>query len=67
MGRGRLRGDPATRAFIAFWLKDGRLAAGMNVNTWDVNDAIAAIVASQKPVDADRLRDPDIELAQVVQ
>ncbi len=61
------RGDPATRAFIAFWLKDGRLAAGMNVNTWDVNDAIAAIVASQKPVDADRLRDPDIELAQVVQ
>jgi 3-phenylpropionate/trans-cinnamate dioxygenase ferredoxin reductase subunit len=61
------RGDPATRAFIAFWLKDGRLAAGMNVNTWDVNDAIAAIVASQKPVDADRLRDPDVELAQVVQ
>jgi 3-phenylpropionate/trans-cinnamate dioxygenase ferredoxin reductase component len=60
------RGDPGTRAFIAFWLKDGRLAAGMNVNTWDVNDAIAAIVASQKPVDADRLRDPDIELAQVV-
>jgi 3-phenylpropionate/trans-cinnamate dioxygenase ferredoxin reductase component len=61
------RGDPATREFIAFWLKDGRLAAGMNVNTWDVNDAIAAIVASQKPVDADRLRDPSIDLAQVVQ
>ena len=48
-------------------MKDGRLAAGMNVNVWDVNDAIAAIVASQKPVDADRLRDPGIELAQVVQ
>jgi 3-phenylpropionate/trans-cinnamate dioxygenase ferredoxin reductase subunit len=61
------RGDPATREFIAFWLKDGRLAAGMNVNTWDVNDAIAALVASQKPVDIDRLRDPDIDLAQVVQ
>jgi 3-phenylpropionate/trans-cinnamate dioxygenase ferredoxin reductase subunit len=61
------RGDPATREFIAFWLKDGRLAAGMNVNVWDVNDAIAAIVASQEPVDADRLRDPSIDLAQVVQ
>ena len=61
------RGDPATREFIAFWLKDGRLAAGMNVNTWDVNDAIASIVASQKPVDADRLRDPDIELSRVLQ
>ena len=61
------RGDPASREFIAFWLKDGRLAAGMNVNTWDVNDTIAAIVASRKPVDPDRLRDPDIELAKVVQ
>jgi 3-phenylpropionate/trans-cinnamate dioxygenase ferredoxin reductase component len=61
------RGDPATREFIAFWLKDGRLAAGMNVNTWDVNDAIASIVASHKPVDADRLRDPDIELSRVLQ
>jgi 3-phenylpropionate/trans-cinnamate dioxygenase ferredoxin reductase subunit len=61
------RGDPATSEFIAFWLKDGLLAAGMNVNTWDVNDAIAAIVASHKPVDADRLRDPGIDLAQVVQ
>jgi 3-phenylpropionate/trans-cinnamate dioxygenase ferredoxin reductase subunit len=60
------RGDPATREFIAFWLKDGRLAAGMNVNVWDVNDAIAALVASQKPVDTDRLRDPSIDLAQVV-
>jgi 3-phenylpropionate/trans-cinnamate dioxygenase ferredoxin reductase component len=61
------RGDPATREFIAFWLKGGRVAAGMNVNTWDVNDAIAAIVASQKPVDADRLRDPDVELSTLVQ
>jgi 3-phenylpropionate/trans-cinnamate dioxygenase ferredoxin reductase subunit len=60
------RGDPAGREFIAFWLRDGRLAAGMNVNTWDVNDAIAAIVASRKPVDADRLRDPTVELDKVV-
>jgi 3-phenylpropionate/trans-cinnamate dioxygenase ferredoxin reductase subunit len=62
-----LRGDPVSREFIAFWLKDGRLAAGMNVNTWDVNDAIAAIVAAQKPVDVDRLVNPDIELSKVVQ
>jgi 3-phenylpropionate/trans-cinnamate dioxygenase ferredoxin reductase subunit len=61
------RGDPATREFIAFWLKGHRLLAGMNVNTWDKADAIAAIVAGQRPVDPDRLRNPDIELAQVVQ
>jgi 3-phenylpropionate/trans-cinnamate dioxygenase ferredoxin reductase subunit len=61
------RGDPATRQFIAFWLKADRLVAGMAVNTWDMADPIAALVAEQLPVDVDRLRDPDIELAQVVQ
>jgi 3-phenylpropionate/trans-cinnamate dioxygenase ferredoxin reductase subunit len=61
------RGDPTSREFIAFWLKDERLVAGMNVNTWDVNDGIAAMVASQERVDVDRLRDPDVEIALVVQ
>ncbi len=61
------RGDPGTREFIAFWLKGDLLLAGMAVNTWDMADPIAALVASRRPVDANRLRDPDIELAQVVQ
>ena len=30
------RGDPAAREFVAFWLRDGRVAAGMNVNVWGV-------------------------------
>jgi 3-phenylpropionate/trans-cinnamate dioxygenase ferredoxin reductase component len=61
------RGDPASREFIAFWLKDGRLAAGMNVNVWDVNDQIAALVAGKQPVDTAKLRDPDVELSKAVQ
>ncbi len=61
------RGDPGTREFIAFWLKDDRLLAGMAVNTWGMADAIAALVAAKRPVDVGRLRDPDIELAQVPQ
>jgi 3-phenylpropionate/trans-cinnamate dioxygenase ferredoxin reductase subunit len=60
------RGKPADREFIAFWLKDGRLAAGMAVNTWDVADPIAALVAGGRPVDVNRLRDPDVELADAV-
>ena len=48
------RGDPTTREFIAFWLKDGQLAAGMNVNVWGVAEPIAALVASQRPVDVTR-------------
>jgi 3-phenylpropionate/trans-cinnamate dioxygenase ferredoxin reductase component len=57
------RGDPATREFIAFWLKDGRVAAGMNVNVWDVNDQIADLVASKRTVDPKALADPAVELA----
>jgi 3-phenylpropionate/trans-cinnamate dioxygenase ferredoxin reductase component len=57
------RGDPAGREFIAFWLKDGRVVAGMNVNVWDVADSIAALVAAGGHVDLSRLLDPDVELA----
>ena len=42
------RGDVASREFIAFWLKDGRVAAGMNVNVWDVADIIAELVAPRR-------------------
>jgi 3-phenylpropionate/trans-cinnamate dioxygenase ferredoxin reductase subunit len=57
------RGDPKTREFIAFWLKEGRLQAGMNVNVWDVADQIATLVASGRRLDADALSDPDVDLA----
>jgi 3-phenylpropionate/trans-cinnamate dioxygenase ferredoxin reductase subunit len=60
------RGDPASREFIAFWLRDGRVAAGMNVNVWDVNEHIQALVRDGATVDPDRLRDPDVELEAIV-
>jgi 3-phenylpropionate/trans-cinnamate dioxygenase ferredoxin reductase subunit len=60
------RGDPASREFIAFWLEDGRVAAGMNVNVWDVADTIASLVASRRPVDVGRLTDPGVELASLL-
>ena len=56
------RGDPASRAFVAFWLRDGRVVAGMNANVWKVNDAIAAVVASGEQVDAARLVDSAVPL-----
>jgi 3-phenylpropionate/trans-cinnamate dioxygenase ferredoxin reductase subunit len=59
------RGDPATREFIAFWLRDGRVAAGMNVNVWDVNEHIQALVRSGMSVDLERLRDPDVALEEI--
>jgi len=57
------RGDPASREFIAFWPKDGRLAAGMTVNVWDVADTIAELVKSRRVVDPARLADVDVEPA----
>lgn len=60
------RGDPSTGEFIAFWMEDGRISAGMNVNVWDVADKIATLVASRRPVDRDRLADPDVELSSLL-
>jgi 3-phenylpropionate/trans-cinnamate dioxygenase ferredoxin reductase subunit len=56
------RGDPASREFIAFWLADGRVLAGMNVGIWDVADAIERLIRSRAPVDEHRLADPGVPL-----
>ena len=60
------RGDVAGREFIAFWLAGGRVLAGMNVNIWDVNDAIQSLVRSGKTVDPGRLADADVPLEELV-
>jgi 3-phenylpropionate/trans-cinnamate dioxygenase ferredoxin reductase component len=56
------RGDPAGGEFIAFWLRDGSVAAGMNVNVWDVNEHVQALIRSRGKVDAAALRDHDTPL-----
>jgi 3-phenylpropionate/trans-cinnamate dioxygenase ferredoxin reductase subunit len=56
------RGDVGGREFIAFWLSGGQVLAGMNVNVWDVNDAIQGLVRDGRPVDKDALRDPERRL-----
>jgi 3-phenylpropionate/trans-cinnamate dioxygenase ferredoxin reductase subunit len=60
-----VRGDLAAREFIAFWLKDQRVIAGMNANVWDVTEPIQALIRGGWPVDTARLADPDIPLDQV--
>ncbi len=61
------RGDPATREYIAFWLSDGRVQAGMNVNVWDVNEHVQALIRSRAEVDAAALADPDTPLDSLAQ
>jgi 3-phenylpropionate/trans-cinnamate dioxygenase ferredoxin reductase subunit len=60
------RGDPATRQFIAFWLSEGRVVAGMNANVWDVTGALGDLIRRRIPIDASRLADPDVPLEDLV-
>ena len=53
------RGDVGAREFIAFWLKDDRVVAGMNMNVWDVSDPIRDLIRSRRPVSSRDLADGD--------
>ncbi|CAM3556894.1 FAD-dependent oxidoreductase [Kibdelosporangium persicum] len=59
------RGDKPGREFIAFWLKDNRVLAGMNVNIWDVVDPVKALIRAGRQVDPDRLADPEVPLEEI--
>ena len=58
------RGDPGSGEYVAFWLKDGRVLAGMNVNVWGITDTIAGLVGSGRLIDRAKLADPDVPLDQ---
>ena len=59
------RGDTGSLEFIACWLNEGRLVAGMNVNVWDVTDDIQSLIHSGRPLDPARLSDPAVPLPEV--
>lgn len=61
-----IRGDAAKREFIAFWVKDGRVLAGMNVNVWDVTEPIQRLIRSQARVETEALADPHVPLESLV-
>jgi 3-phenylpropionate/trans-cinnamate dioxygenase ferredoxin reductase subunit len=57
-----IRGDPASREFMAFWLGDGRLLAAMHMNMWDSLEPVQPLIASRKTLDPKRLADPSIAI-----
>ncbi len=64
--RGTTGGDDGGQ-FTAWWLRDdgssARVVAGMHVNDWDAIDQVRRIVGTS--VDADRLADDQVDLADV--
>jgi 3-phenylpropionate/trans-cinnamate dioxygenase ferredoxin reductase subunit len=59
------RGEPDKREFIAFWLKNNRVLAGMNVNIWDVVEPIQRLIRSNADIDTARLEDPATPLEEI--
>src|SRR5580765_7487810 len=56
-----IRGDLATREFIAFWVSpDSRVLAGLAMNTWDVIDPIKELIRSRAAVARTRLGAPSV-------
>jgi 3-phenylpropionate/trans-cinnamate dioxygenase ferredoxin reductase subunit len=61
-----LRGDEESGRFMAFWLRGGRVAAGMGVNEWGQVDDVQALIRSRAVVDTSALADPDVPLLQLL-
>jgi 3-phenylpropionate/trans-cinnamate dioxygenase ferredoxin reductase subunit len=60
-----IRGNPDAGKFTAFWLRSGRVLAGMHANDWDAMEPIRRIVAARGMAVND-LHDESVSLAQIV-
>jgi 3-phenylpropionate/trans-cinnamate dioxygenase ferredoxin reductase subunit len=61
------RGDVEAREFIAFWVKDERVVAGLNMNVWEVSDPIRELIRSRRRVSSLALAEADVPLAQLAE
>ncbi|MDC2953240.1 FAD-dependent oxidoreductase [Streptomyces gilvifuscus] len=61
-----IRGDAGKREFISFWVIDGRVLAGMNVNVWNVTDPIQKLIRTRTRVNTEALADPHVPLESLV-
>jgi 3-phenylpropionate/trans-cinnamate dioxygenase ferredoxin reductase component len=60
-----LRGDPATRRFVAFWVREQRVVAGMSVNVRDLAEPIHALICCGREMDLAGLADPDTPIEEL--
>jgi 3-phenylpropionate/trans-cinnamate dioxygenase ferredoxin reductase component len=54
------RGAPDDGKFVVFYLKDGRVVGGANINVWDVNEFVQALIRTGAPVNLEVLTDPSV-------
>lgn len=61
-----IRGALEDNNFLAFWLRDGAVVAGMSVNQQRVQKPVKALISGRIPVDVERLADPAVPLDQLL-
>ncbi len=61
-----VRGDLASHEYIAFWVREGSVIAGMNVNIWDVNETVQKLIRREHAIDETRLADTSVKLEDLV-
>ena len=61
-----IRGSLDEGSFIAFWLREGNVVAGMSVNQSRVQKPIKALISNRVPVDVGKLTDPGVPLDELV-
>lgn len=61
-----IRGAWEDNNFLAFWLRDGAVVAGMSVNQQRVQKPVKALISGGIPVGVDRLADPGVPLDQLL-
>jgi 3-phenylpropionate/trans-cinnamate dioxygenase ferredoxin reductase component len=62
-----VRGDVATRSFVAFYVKEGAVRAGMNANVPGVARHIRTLVESGATVEPALLADPGVDMAELAE
>jgi 3-phenylpropionate/trans-cinnamate dioxygenase ferredoxin reductase subunit len=60
-----VRGSLADRQFVAFWLVEGRVVAGMNANIWEAAKPIEGLIRSRAVIAPDVLADPSVPIVEL--
>jgi 3-phenylpropionate/trans-cinnamate dioxygenase ferredoxin reductase subunit len=60
------RGDPKTRAFSVFYLRNGLVAGVLSMNDKKTNEAGGKLIESRRPVDEAALADTGVDLSELM-
>lgn len=55
------RGEPSSGAFVTFYMSDGKVVAGANINVPDANRHVQAVIRAGGEADVEKLADVDVD------